>query len=104
MCSWGTDVELELEIPAHLSHSGASYTRRVKIDACIAPIVRVLNDAGIKTIASCCGHSKGSGRIDLANGDILELRQIDETERCLCGRMYAIIGERRVCTGCQETK
>lgn len=27
-----------------------------RVDACIAPIVKALNDGGIKTLASCCGH------------------------------------------------
>ena len=71
MCAWGTYVELELEIPAHLSHSRVAYSRLVKVDACIAPIVKALNDGGLKTISSCCGHGKGDGRIDLLDGRIL---------------------------------
>lgn len=38
------------------------------IDECIAPIVKALNDAGIETIESCCGHGKGPGTIDLLDG------------------------------------
>ena len=74
MCTWGTDVELELEIPAHLSYSGEAHRRMVKVDACIALIVKALNDGGVKTIASCCGHGKGNGRIDLLDGRILFIR------------------------------
>ena len=29
------------------------------IDACIAPLIMQLNQFGIKTIQSCCGHGKG---------------------------------------------
>ena len=40
MCKWGTDKEV------------------TKVDACIAPLVQMLNDYGIETIACCCGHGK----------------------------------------------
>jgi hypothetical protein len=38
------------------------------IDACIAPIVRALNENGIPTVASCCGHFNRWGSIILADG------------------------------------
>ena len=38
------------------------------LDECIAPIVKALNDAGIQTIESCCGHDSGLGTIDLLDG------------------------------------
>jgi hypothetical protein len=68
MCAWGTSVELTVMIPADLSHTGAARPKLVGIDACIAPIVKALNDAGIATVASCCGHGKGPGSIALADG------------------------------------
>ena len=68
MCKWGTDEVLQLPIPAHLSHTGKRYMKEVPIDRCIAPIIKALNDAGIETIASCCGHEKGHGTIDLVDG------------------------------------
>jgi hypothetical protein len=71
MCKWGNDIAMEVVIPAHLSHSGAAYRREIGIDACIAPIVRALNDGGVSTIQSCCGHGKAMGRIDLADGRVL---------------------------------
>lgn len=37
--------------------------RRVEIDRCIAPIVKALNDAGIETAESCCGHGEVEGHI-----------------------------------------
>jgi len=30
----------------------------VSIDSCIAPLVQILNDYGIQTISSCCGHGR----------------------------------------------
>ena len=38
------------------------------IDECIRPIVRALNDCGMETIASCCGHGKTNGNIVLKDG------------------------------------
>ena len=37
-------------------------------DPCIAPLVEALNNAGIKTIASCCGHGHRPGAITLIDG------------------------------------
>jgi hypothetical protein len=68
MCKWGTSVILEVTIPAHLSHTGEQRQKAIDVDACIAPIVKALNAAGIVTIASCCGHGKRPGNIALADG------------------------------------
>ena len=35
------------------------------IDACIAPALQALWDAGIKTVGCCCGHGSGTGVIGL---------------------------------------
>ena len=68
MCNWGTDVELNVPIPAGLSHTGEPRWALKKVDACIAPIIAALNDAGIYTASSCCGHGKGNGEILLHDG------------------------------------
>ena len=68
MCEWGTEVELFVLIPAQLSHTGELRWDKKKIDACIAPIVDALNNAGIYTASSCCGHGKGDGEILLHDG------------------------------------
>jgi prepilin-type processing-associated H-X9-DG protein len=54
-----------MEIPT-ASKRGPDGNKR-GIDACIAPLVKVLNDGGYATVASCCGHS-GWGNIALADG------------------------------------
>ena len=46
-----------------------------KIDACIYSIVKALNDAGITTTESCCGHGKQSGIIFLADGRELTINR-----------------------------
>ncbi len=45
------------------------------IDWCIHHIVAALNAGGVETVASCCGHGKQPGRIDLADGRVLEITQ-----------------------------
>ena len=40
----------------------------IYVDRCIADIVKALNNADIKTVASCCGHNKILGSICLADG------------------------------------
>lgn len=37
--------------------------RKVQVDRCIAPIINALNDAGIITAESCCGHGEEEGHI-----------------------------------------
>lgn len=52
--------------------------RRVEfIDPCIAHIVAALNAANIVTTASCCGHGRIDGRIDLEDGRILTIQETD---------------------------
>lgn len=64
---------MQLLIPAHLSHRGEAYLRPVAVDACIAPIVKALNDHNMITDASCCGHGKQNGVIALADGRQIEI-------------------------------
>ena len=73
MCDWGNDTILRVPVPANLSHTGKFRWDYKGIDSCIAPIVQALNDAGIYTAQSCCGHGKGPGRIDLHDGRILRI-------------------------------
>ena len=54
--------------------------RRVEyIDHCIAKIVAALNAANIVTMASCCGHRKMHGRIDLRDGRVLAIFENKES-------------------------
>lgn len=73
MCAWGDDVLLQVLIPAHLSHTGEARWDVKGIDRCIAPLVKALNDAGIYTANSCCGHGKADGTIHLHDGRILRI-------------------------------
>lgn len=65
MCRWGDSVNVDVTVPAHLSHTGAARRKVVSIDRCIAPIVEALNRGGCATEASCCGHGQLPGTIIL---------------------------------------
>lgn len=74
MCRWGTYEDIEVVIPAELSHTGNKRRKTVKVDACIASIVRALNEGGVRTISSCCGHGERSGSILLLDGRELVIK------------------------------
>jgi tRNA(Phe) wybutosine-synthesizing methylase Tyw3 len=81
MCQWGDSLILEVTVPAHLSYTGEARRKKIGIDRCIAPIVKALNDAGIVTVSSCCGHGKRPGDIALADGRELIICHDFETAR-----------------------
>ena len=56
MCKWNTMKTMTI--------SG----RIRDIDECIYPLVKALNNGGIITAASCCGHGKRTGNIALEDG------------------------------------
>ena len=63
MCEWGTVTQVRLMRPKAVS--GRTH---VLVDSCIASIVQALNDAGIETTGSCCGHGNRPGIISLFDG------------------------------------
>jgi len=74
MCKWGIYEEVKVTIPADLSHTEKEFIKDVKIDKCIAPIIRALEQGGIKMRGSCCGHGKYDGNIHLQDGRILIIK------------------------------
>ena len=66
MCEWGKTVRVKLCKPQR----GSCF---VDVDECIAPLVQALNDAGIETIASCCGHGHILGNVILRDDRVLEI-------------------------------
>lgn len=58
MCNWNTDYR-EIAI-----------TRRVVVDGCIADWIRALNDEGIYTTGSCCGHGEEPATATIEYGAI----------------------------------
>ena len=53
------------------------------IDKCIQPLVKALNDCGIETIASCCGHGNTNGNIALRDGREIIIVTDYETARAI---------------------
>ena len=62
------EVLMEVTILPHLAHDGQQRQAVKGVDACIADLVRALNDGGVTTTSSCCGHGRGDGSILLADG------------------------------------
>ena len=58
MCKHGITTPVKLCQPR-------TYSRRteVQVDSCIAELVQKLNDLGVRTMNSCCGHGKDEGGI-----------------------------------------
>jgi len=75
MCKWGTCKEVEVTIPADMSHSGKTFRKTCKIDGCIADLVKALDKAGIIMRGCCCGHGKTSGSIILNDGRELIIKR-----------------------------
>jgi len=75
MCKWGTYEEVECIVVANLSYTGKERKKLIKIDKCIAHIVRALSQAGIKMLASCCGHGEENGYIVLDEGIVLHIEK-----------------------------
>lgn len=64
------------------AHVVVNVNEVVDVDECIAPLVRALNDAGIGTVASCCGHGHRHGNIALADGrELVLVRSYEEGRR-----------------------
>ena len=74
MCKWGDTALVKVKITADLSYTGKERWKEAQIDRCIATIVQGLQDAGIDMRASCCGHGKTEGSINLQDGRILLIR------------------------------
>lgn len=77
MCKHGiTATQVKLARPR------ADGRTHAPVDPCIAPLVQALNDAGLQTTSSCCGHGHRPGIVTLADGrEILIMRDHDEAAR-----------------------
>jgi hypothetical protein len=78
MCRHGKYELVRVRIPKDLSCSGRAKWKRMRIDRCIAPIVQALQEGGINMRGSCCGHGRGDGEIELADGRKLTLLKTEE--------------------------
>ncbi len=67
MCEWHGGSYAG-NLPVRLARPRANGLRVAYVDLCIQPIVQALNDAGLQTLASCCGHGRRPGSIVLEDG------------------------------------
>ncbi len=58
MCAHGNTVPVHLAFPNRYS-----WRDEVEVDRCIAPVVQELNNVGVRTLNSCCGHGRAPGAI-----------------------------------------
>jgi hypothetical protein len=75
MCKWGNTKPVNVLIPADLSHTNRARWAVKGIDRCISDLVEGLQAAGVNMRSSCCGHGKGPGSIELANGTSIAIPQ-----------------------------
>jgi len=68
MCKCPPDPKEEDRVLINLAHTTTKGHTIAGVDKCIAPLVQSLNDCGLQTIASCCGHNHQPGRISLEDG------------------------------------
>lgn len=81
MCDQHSNVPVDIPSATPKGHLG---TLRL-IDGCIADLVRVLNENGYPTRASCCGHGDSLGNIVLVDGRELLIVPDYETARRMEG-------------------
>jgi len=55
-------------LTAILPSGGKEYTDK-EIDACIAPVIQMLQNQEIGTLSSCCGHNSATPFIVLGDGE-----------------------------------
>jgi hypothetical protein len=77
MCEHGTTVDLLVPITADLAWEGELTWKIKPIDACIAPIVKALNEGGVLTRGCCCGHGVRRPEIILSDHTRLVLLDLD---------------------------
>ena len=68
MCKWGTDKKVKV----------IRKDSKIKVDKCLAPLVKMLNKYGIETIACCCGHGKSPTSGIRISANNIELVQLDD--------------------------
>lgn len=55
--------------------------KRIRVDSCIAELIKGLNNHGIKTLAACCGHGIYPVTI---------IYQVTKASDILCGNRYEL--------------
>lgn len=71
-------------------------------DPCLVPLIQALNDGGVSTVASCCGHGHRPGSVMLEDGRELCILPNFEAARELDDHFHNLVGctPGRECTAC----
>ena len=77
-------------------------TPTVWCDPCLEPLVRALNEGGLPTVASCCGHRHRPGRITLADGGELFIAADYDTAQAIDRSFPTDINGDHFCPDCRE--
>jgi hypothetical protein len=80
MCRWGTDATVRLAHPMPISGR-----TEIAVDACLAPLVQLLNDYGVHTTGCCCGHGRADGQVTYEGSGSLTHYPYEQN-----GRQYAL--------------
>lgn len=67
MCKWHGGT-YKGNLPVTLHHPRSDGIQTVSVDACIQTLVQAINNAGIQTLNSCCGHGQQPGWVAFEDG------------------------------------
>lgn len=69
MCERGKTKRVTLCRPKLISGRFDDDDTELPVDECIAPLVQLLNDHGVRTFGCCCGHGKKLGFISFEDSE-----------------------------------
>lgn len=75
MCQHGDRTMTEVHVHWSIAHEETEVYKPMPIDTCIAPLVKALDDLGIRMLGSCCGHGEMYGQISLVAGGVIIIEQ-----------------------------
>lgn len=89
MCKYhGGTYEGNLRV--ELAHPRSDGIDWCTVDACIQPLVQAINDTGIQTLNSCCGHGQRPGWIALEDGRHILIAKDHDTMRQMDAGFHAL--------------
>lgn len=90
MCKWGTDKKINVIRRANPFVEDGWH--EVYVDSCIANEIQELNNKGIITLNSCCGHGKSMPKCLIAKESVEKCKELGyKPERYKDTNMYQIV-------------
>lgn len=62
-------------------------------DPCLTPLIKALNDGGLRTVASCCGHDHRPGSVMLDDGRVLLILPDRDWDTWLAKAIHERVGD-----------